>query len=360
MRKMGWALFLFFALVLLPVACTQLSNNNIPSSPVARSVYTPVTSTPTISPTITLTGSPTVTRTFTLMPTPGIGTVVATLTPTVTVTANPNCPVVADVSSHIGGTDYLGNDLGHTLPGTINLDQGGTSTGDLLSITLTSAQTLNFTLCPTEDLSRGLVLYIRSNCSAAGGEYYNAGGVCDTLPQITGVSLAAGTYYLILAESSVTDGPGAYDLRITSNNPAVAVCTVVPTVTPVTVPSGTYVGCSNIFPLNNGAAFSGQAIATGSLTDINTDDFYSFVPSTTGTATVILDCFDNGLDNVDFDIFAAASCPTSGSAPPLIAESESTNPVEEMSFAVTAGSSYYIDVEEYLGSGAYRLTVQSP
>ena|GEM_PF-2393707 len=360
---MKWTiLILLFAvgMVIWPMACSQLPMT-IPNSPAPRSIYTQiftVTNTPTISPTPTITRSPTptptgktATATFTATPSP-------TGSPVPTNTPNANCPTNADVTSYIDGADYVGNDTGHTISAGIPLDHGGTYIGDVLTFTLTTAKTLNFSLCPTEDLSRATIMYIRSDCTNISGESFNL-GYCAGLPQIVNLSLSAGTYYIILAESG-GDGPAPYALRIKSGSTASPICTVVASASPVNLTPGTHMSCSASFAFNGGVTASGQRIGTGNLDDTtNTDDFYTFVPAVSGTATITLDCFDNGLNNVDFDIYAADTCPGSGK-PPLLGQSATTDPVEQFTFAVTAGTTYYVDVEAYLGTGPYRLTVQTP
>jgi hypothetical protein len=99
-------------------------------------------------------------------------------------------------------------------------------------------------------------------------------------------------------------------------------------------------------------------MVTGQLDEIvNTDDFVSFRPASSGTVTVTLDCFDNGLNNVDFDIVAASNCTAS---PNIVGQALTVNPVEQFTFSGNAGTTYYVNIEAFLGSGAYRLTVQTP
>jgi hypothetical protein len=341
-------LFLFFVFpAILPVACNQSLPTAAPSSPALRSFY--LTFTPTPLPMGSVTSTPTRTGTA------------QTSTPTPTNTPNPGCPSVADITVNINGADYEGDTAGHTLPPGINLDQAGSFNGDLLTFTLSGPQTLDFSLCPTEDIQRNLALYIRPNCSSSTGEAYNA-GFCLGLPQITGLSLPAGTYYAILSANGGASTLTSYSLRVKTGSVASAVCTVVPSVSPVAVTAGTYQNCSNVFPLNGGSPLgTGQAIATGQLDDTtNTDDFYTFTTSHSGTVTVTLDCFDNGMNNVDFDIYAATTCPTDGTDPLLIASGATTDPVEQFTINAAAGTPYYIDVSAFLGGGNYRLTVQAP
>lgn len=354
MKKLVGLVFLYTIFVFVSFACNQ-TQSPVPAAPAARSVFTQI---------YTDTFTPTITRTPTATTTPPTATASPTSSPTGTVpgatnTPNPSCPSNGDVTAYIDNSQYVGNDTGHILPASIDLDHGGGLNGDLLTFTLSSSETLNIGLCATEDLNRNLDIYVRPVCNSTTSEYYS-GPYCAGLGQIANMSLSAGSYYIILSEDTNSDGPGAYALRIKSGSIASAVCTVVPTVTPIAVPSGTYNSCSAVFAFNSGAAASGERIATGQLDDTtNTDDFYSVIPTSSGTVTVTLDCFDNGMNNVDFDIFAAASCPT-GSTPPLIGSSATTDPVEQFTFPCAAGSTYYIDVEAYLGSGSYRLTVQTP
>lgn len=308
--------------------------------------------------------APTITPTFTVTITP---------TGTISPTATPLCTNAIDVTSYIDNGDYLGDDNPHALPAGLNLDHGGLSVGDILTFTLAASTELNFSLCATEDPDRKLVLYIRPVCVSSSGETFNA-GYCEGLPEITGLTLAAGTYYMIIAENTGTDAPagGNYDLRIKSGNVSSVICNPFPGVVPEAISPTMYGSCSAIYQLNGdppdgqfGAPFSGIRQATGSLdesdTIANSDDFVSFTPLYSGGVTVTLDCFDNGLNVQDFDIFVASSCPTAvGSSPSIITQSDSMNPTELCTFAGTGGTTYYVDVDAYQGTGPYRLTIQTP
>ena len=158
-----YTLLLIVGLGALSFGLANCSGN--PSSP---------NSAPTATPTCNGPCPPTATFTSTASPT-------VTITPTRTVT--PTCGSYTDISANIDGTDLTANDTGHTLPSFVLLDQGGTTTGDIYTFTLTSSKVLNFSLCPTEDPSRDITLYVRPSCWNNAGESYNS-GYCDLLPEI--------------------------------------------------------------------------------------------------------------------------------------------------------------------------------
>ncbi len=303
-------------------------------------------STQTTVPTFTPTCNGTCPPTFTFTPTPS-------LTPTET----PSCSGYTDVSGNIDGADFGGDDTSST-PSLINLEGYGPN-GNVYTFTLASPKTLNFSLCPTEDPNRITFLAIRSSCWDSSTDKATNSGYCDDLSEIVGLSLSAGTYYIVMAEGSGSI-PGPYDLRIKSGNIG-TVCTVTPVSTPQAVTPGTYNSCSNVYDLNGGNPIStGERVGTGQIDDsINTDDYYSFTPRNNGPVTVTLDCFDNGMCTTDFDIYGFNNCPVGGT-PTSVGSSNTTNPVEQFSFTASGGTTYYVDVSAYFGAGTYRLTVQTP
>jgi len=292
-----------------------------------------------------------------------------TSTGTISPTATPLCTSATDVTVNIDGADYLGNDTGKSTPAGLNLDQGGTATGDILTFTLASPMVLNFSLCPTEDINRALVMYIRSTCTSTTGETFN-GGFCSGVAQITGLSLAAGTYYIILSEGSGSAGPGPYVLRIKSGTLSSTVCGPSSGVVPEAVPTTTFGSCLSVYQINGtphngtyGAPFSGSRAVTGILdesdTIANSDDFVSFISTNSGSVTVTMDCFDNGLGSNDFDIIGTTDCPTSGE-PNIVGQSIGLTPTEQFIFTAVGGTTYYLDIQAYQGVGPYRVTIETP
>ena len=310
---------------------------------------------------------------FTIVPT-NTWTPTNSPTPTGTIspTPTPLCPGAPNVTANIDGTDYIGSDVGKTIPGFFNLDHGGTSVGDILTLTLASPMTLNISLCTTEQLGRKMALYLRPSCANANLEFFN-GGFCAGLPELTSVSLTAGTYYILLAENPGTSTPsgGVYTLRIKSGSTSSNVCGPSTGVVPEVIPCLSFGSCSNYYQMNGnppvgnyGAPFSGTRVATGSVDEsksiANTDDFLSFTPMVSGPVTVTLDCFDNGLSVNDFDIYCAATCPTDKTVPPYVGFSNTTNPIEKFVFTGAGGTTYYLDIQAFQGTGSYRITIQTP
>lgn len=312
------------------------------------------------APTSPAPGAPTKTATATSTP---------TSTGTISPTATPPCVGVPDVTANINGADYDGNDTGKTFsPSLLGLDQGGTSAGDILTFALTTSMTLNFSLCPTEEIGRAMMMYIRPICTNPTGETFN-GGYCTGMAEITGLTLSPGTYAIILPEAPGSS-VGPYVLRIISGTLSSTVCGPSNGVVPEAIPPGEFGDCSTIYEMNGtghngtfGAPFSGIRAVTGELDEsaniANTDDFVSFTPTNSGPVSVTMDCFDNGLGANDFDVFCAAICPD-GTIPPYVGLSDGIGPTEQFTFVGTAGTTYYLDVQAYQGVGPYRVTVQTP
>jgi hypothetical protein len=331
-RIFGVLLLLLFP-ALLPLACKSGGNSlSSPSGPPGpTSTFTP---------------------TFTPSPTP-------TFTPT------PNCTTVPDISAAInslsngGITDISGDDATDT-PG-LYLDGLG-STGNIFSFHVSSAVTLSFSLCPTEnppESDRDMILAIRSGYCGTRTDIAFNDDACDLLPEIQGFQAAPGVDYYVVP---MDYGQGvSYDLRILSGPVPGLVCTMTPVSTPQAVPQGQQPDCTTAYPL--GTLGTGDSVATGHLDDeVNTDDYYSLVPTNSGTVTVSLDCYDNGLNQADFQIFGYQS--PCGSPETLISNgSSSTTPgatFQQFNFPATAGVTYIIDVDAYFGGGPYRLTLQTP
>lgn len=324
-------LFLISALSIFTLACPGKNN---PSSPQS--------SAPTDTPTCNGTCPPTPTYTRTITPTP---------------TNTPSCTGYTDVTSNIDGADINGDDTTST-PALINFEGFGPH-GTVYTFTLTSPKVLNFSLCPTEDGNRSTFLAVRSSCWNPGTDLASNSGYCDNLSEVVGLSLPSGTYYLVMGDSpSAPTSLGPYVLRIKSGNLPSVVATVSPTSTPQAVPSGTYSSCTSPYDLNGGSQVgTADRVATGQIDDTtNTDDFYSFTPSHSGSVTVTLDSFDNGMNTADFDIYGDSNCPLGGTG----WSSSGVTPVEQFTFTATAHTTYYVDVNAYFGSGSYRLTVRTP
>ncbi len=336
MKKLAFGISVLVLLpVLLPWACN--SGGNSPSSPSGHGSG-PIA---------------TFTSTFTPSPTP-------TLSPT------PNCATVPDISAAInslsngGITDISGNDATDT-PG-LYLDGLG-STGNIFSFHVSSAVTLTFSLCPTEnppDSDRDMILAVRGgSCGTRTDAAFNDDS-CDLLAEIQGFLAVPGDYYVVVMDY----GQGSpYDLRILSGAVPGVVCTVSPTSTPQAVYAGQHPNCSEAYDLGNGAQLpTGDSAVTGSNLDdaVNTDDYYSFVPANSGTVTVSLDCYDNGLNQADFQLLAYDGCPDSNQN--FVASSSAQTAVQSLNFPVTAsaGVTYFIDANAIFGGGTYRLTVQTP
>lgn len=336
-------------LLLVQFACTP---GSLPSAPTGTSSDPPPTPTGTL-PTSTFT--PTVTDTPTGVWTP-LPTATFTNTPT------PLCLGVTDLTDYVDGADYFGDDTGKTLPGIFNIG-GGAVFGEAFSFVALQDGLYNFSLCPTEQADRRMSLYVRPACDSAAGQFFN-GGHCAGLPQLTGVPLSFGVYYIIVVENEGSI-PGPYRLRINTRNLSTAVCLPQPGASFQTVPPNVYDSCGTPYELNAvtqpyGNPFSGIRAAEGQLDDsLDPNVYFSFTPANSGPVTVILDCFDNGLNNWDFDVYAAESCPV-GSAPPIIAQSNSLEPVEQFTFEAVGGTTYYLNAQAYLGSGSYRLFVSTP
>lgn len=318
--------FLFLMLsglsILSPFACSKSGNNN-PTSPSG--------------------GGSDSTLTFTMTPT-------QTFTPTVTLT--PNCLGFTDVTANIDGPPVAGPDTG--VPA---MDLGGYGpNGDVYTFTLTTTEILNFSLCATDDDTRDMVLFVRQNyCWNETGQLFNDDD-CDLLPELTGESLLPGTYYIIAADYNSAVPPAPYTMIIKSGSLS-PIYTVTPTVSSTAITPGTHPSCSVAYDLGQGSQVTGEYVVTGQIDDtVDVDDYYSFDPLNTGPVTVTMDGFDNGLGQADFDIYGYSNCPTSTS----VGSSTTTNPVEQFSFSVTAGSTYYLQANAYFGGGPYRLTVQTP
>jgi hypothetical protein len=294
--------------------------------------------------------SPKGTPTNTTTPTGTLPT--STFTTTGTPTFTPTCGTYTSLTANIDGADFPGNDTGHTIPALILLDQGGTNVGDIFTFTLASPAILNFSTCPTADPSRDLVMYVRASCWSPAGEAYND-DTCDLLPAISGLSLPAGTYYILVAENTGSVA-GPYVLRIKSGTlPPVA--TASPASTPTVVPTATYTTCTTSYYF--GSLGTTDRVGEGNVDDsVNTDDYYSFKPIHSGPVTVILDSFDNGMGITDFDLYGFSDCPTVTS----VGSSSGSTPSEGFTFTSVGGTTYYMDVNAFFGSGPYRLTIKTP
>lgn len=320
-----------FALALLPLACGGSKGGNAITSP-AGSGNNSSQATNTFSPT-------------------------QTLTPTITNT--PDCLDATPIATtSINGPDIHGNDTGDTPP--MNLEGTGPN-GDLYSFTLTSTTTLSFSLCPTEDESRDTYMILRAgHCWNQSGEYTND-DACDYLSELTNLSLGAGTYYLLITENG-GDGPAPYILRVRSGTISGPVYTVTSTATATAVPSGEQLNCSVARDLGAGSPLpTGETIVTGQLDDVvNTDDYYMVEPANSGTVTITLDGYDNGLNQADFDLYLNSGC--SGTTDTGFITSSTTVGAtsQQITFTATGGTGYFIDVYAAFGAGTYRLTVQTP
>jgi hypothetical protein len=168
-----------------------------------------------------------------------------------------------------------------------------------------------------------------------------------------GLTLSAGTYYLIEAAYSGAD-KGSFTLRARTGTLS-PVYTVTPSATPQAAvePNDTSVQAED---LGGGSSLgTGQVIRTGSADDgADANDYFSFVPLNGGTATAFIDGFDDGTEARDMDLYVYNGGLTQ------IASSVTSNPVDAVSFAVTAGQTYYLRVNAYFGSGPYRLTLKTP
>lgn len=283
--------------------------------------------------------------------TPCTATRTPTNTPTTTPTGTPTCVTVqGDITSNINGADVSGDNTTHTP--SIDLEGYGPY-ADIWTFTIAVTTTLNFSTCPTEDASKDNVMWIRKVCWDSTTDVAFNDDSCDLLAAIYGVTLPPGTYYVFVAAYQSGD-QGAYKLRVKSGT-ASTIYAVTPVATPqVAVEPNDSFG--QAMDLGGGTPVpTGQKIATGTVNDGgDLNDFFSFVPANGGTAAVTLDGFDNGMSSQDFDLYGFNSTPTQ------IASSTSTNPVETINFAVTAGQTYYLQVNAYFGSGGYRLTLHTP
>jgi hypothetical protein len=317
--------FLAFS-ALVPLACNS-GNGNSPTSP-------------------SHSGLPTNTNTVT-----------ATPTSTATITPTPNCQDATPIATtSINGPAIQGNDATDLPP--MNLDGYGPN-GDVYTFTLSSPATLNFSLCPTDDDERDMVMILRAGHCWSPDTVFGPDNACDSLPEITGfpATQVGNPYYLIVAENG-GDGADPYTLLVTSGSVPGVICTVTPTSTPQAVAEGEQQSCQAAY--NLGSLGPGDSVATGYLTDdADTDDWYTFTANDSGPVTVTMDCFDNGLGQVDFDIYGFNSCPTtSGSS--VGSSSSENNPEEQFVFTAMAGATYFIDANAYFGGGPYRLTIQVP
>lgn len=314
-------IFLVILSIFIPLACSQSGSNNNPTSPSSGNSNSATTFTPT-----------------------------ATVTSTPTITPTPDCVGYTDVTSNIDGASIAGLDTGKPA---MALEGYGPS-GDVYTFTLTTTKILNFSLCATDDDSRDMVLFVRQNhCWNESGESFND-DFCDLLPEITGVSLGPGTYYIIAADHDASVPPAPYTMIIKSGNLS-PVYTVTPTVSSTALTAGNQRTCAAAYNIGN--SVTGEYVFTGQLDDtVNVDDYYSFTPLNSGTVTVTMDGFDNGLGQADFDLYGYSNCPTVTS----VGSSTTNNPVETFSFLVTAGATYYLQANAYFGGGTYRLTVQTP
>jgi len=289
-----------------------------------------------------------------------------TPSPTPTLSPTPDCTTVPDISSTINGlssggiTDILGNDASGT-PG-LYLEGLG-STGNIFRFQVSSPMTLTFSLCPTENppiSDRDMILAIRSGaCGATADAAFNDDS-CDLLPEIPSFHASPGiTYYVVPMDY----GPGApYDLRILSGPLPGVVCTVTPVSTPQALPAGQHLTCAAAYDLGKGSPLStGDSVGTGQLDDsTNTDDYYSFIPANSGTVTVSLDCYDNGLNQADFDLYGFSGCSSGTDQGPVNSSTAPNTVFQQFNFNASAGATYFIDVNAYFGGGTYRLTVQTP
>lgn len=289
---------------------------------------------------------------------PTSGPPAATATPTTTTTSTPtatltpSCTGYTDITANIGGADVQGNDS-TDFPA---MDLEGTGpNGDVYTFNLSSAATLTFSLCPTDDFDRDTYLFLRSgHCWNKTGELSND-DACDLLSEIAGAVLSPGTYFLIVTENG-GDGPGPYTLRITSGAVPVVVCTATPVSTPQAVPVGQHSSCSLAYSL--GSLGTGDSVATGHLDDsVNIEDWHSFTPVNGGTVTVTVDCYDNGLGQADFEVFGYGQCPAGSSVGSSTSQGTT---VKQFIFVALASTTYYLDIFDNFGSGNYRLTVQTP
>jgi hypothetical protein len=325
-RVFGLLLFLFFS-ALLPLACK--SGGEGPSSPSGQG------------------GGPVPTSTAT-----------STATSTPTITPTPNCLGFIDITSNIDGADINGNDS--TDYPRMDLEDYGPN-GDVYTFTLTSAKNLNFSLCPTDDPERDTVLFLRSgHCWETAGELFND-DYCDLLSEIStstmGGPLAPGTYYLIVSEN-FSSVPNPYILRVTSGPLPGAICTATPVSTPQAANAGAT--CVTSYDLGGGQPLgAGDSVATGHIDDtVSVENYYSFTPADSGTVTVIVDCYENGLGNSDLGVDIYSGCPIDSGN--LVDSASAQVSVQTLSFPVTGGTAYFADVYSLFGGGNYRLTVQTP
>ena len=282
--------------------------------------------------------------------TPCTATNTPTNTPSATPSSTPTCVTVqGDITSNINGADVNGDNSTHTPSGDL---EGYGPNADIWSFTIGVTTTLNFATCPSESAMDN-VMWIRKVCWDSSTDVAFNDDSCDLLASIYGVTLPPGTYYVFVAAFQSGD-QGAYKLRVKSNAVSLVVA-VTPVATPqaATEPNN---AVTQAMDLGGGSSLgTGQVIATGIVDDGgDTNDFFSFVPANGGTAAVTLDNFDNGMVSQDFDLYGYNSTPTQ------IASNAAVTAVKTINFPVTAGQTYYLQVNAYFGSGSYRLTLHTP
>jgi hypothetical protein len=329
-------------------------------TPTATATFT-VTPTPTITftpnPSNTVTSTPTITGTF-------ICTVVETAVP-VTISTSANS---FGTAANVGSLNAL-SDL--VVAGQTTAI--GTADG-YFQFTANFTGPVSFYVDCFDDGSGTHLdqLVVDNSSQAYLGETGGAGAVQGSLFNVTsgqsyyGVvvseigSAAAGTYKAHFIGQPVPTSTPTSTITSTpniSNTPtstATYICAVAATATPVAIPptAGSFTNAVALGALN----LSSDMAVTGQLNfEATNQEYFSFIPSYSGTVSCYMDCFDSGSGANDYfaEFYNASQEYQTGTGAP-------SGGVEKGSLSVTAGQTYYGEVFASTGAGSYKVRLVAP
>lgn len=249
---------------------------------------------------------------------------------------------IGDASNTLSGAYGLSGSSDSSISGTVGVGYSG----DLFDYYRFVADTSGTAQLNMSGLTAEIDLMLLGSVGNVLVSFSNGG---NTSESITYAVAAGSTYYVKVAPGNELQY-SSYTLSIDIPNPSVPVVPVVPVVDAGDdYVDGIYIGdASN--SRSRATIFSGNSNISGTIGGSDSDDYYKFIAPARGVAQFEL----SGLSS-DVDLFLLDS---SGNV--LDASTNGGTSGESIDFDISAGSTYYLQVNPYDGSSDYSLSVIMP
>jgi hypothetical protein len=185
-----------------------------------------------------------------------------------------------------------------------------------------------------------VAVYTAAGCPGAGTSYCND-DTCGLQSQTLFPCSVGNTYALQIGGYAAGSGPGTFTLNVAAGAPNDNCSTPTP------------ISGNGTFAFDNSAATTGTEGQTEALclayatTGIANDVWFAWTAPSSGTATFSL-CGMTGMDS-KIAAYAGSGCPTAGTA--LACNDDTCALQSEISFPVTGGSTYLLQLGNYPGAG---------